>query len=142
MYLNGFRVADASVIILDIDNNDPHAFVYARVGGSSVQIGSYLQANAANLASAVSSFIAQVGYPWIAVGDLSSNPWTNGTHGILAVNLDRSDFGMSDSGTGISFSGPPASYFSSFGYAPWSSYAQAQAAIQALLGNITWSPSS
>jgi hypothetical protein len=140
MYLNGFRVEDATAIIADIDNSDPHAYVYADGISGPPQLGAYLQADAANLASALAAFISEVGYPWIAVGDLSSMTWTNGTHGILAINLDHASFGISDSGTGIAYSG--IALYSSFGYAPGSDFATAQAAIKALQGNITWSPSS
>lgn len=141
MYLNGFRLADATRIRVGLDNNDPNAYVYADVNGSPQQIGAYLQADAANLASALSSFIAQTGYPWISVGDLSSMSWANGTHGILAANLDHTGFSMSDTGTGINFYGGSGSY-ATFGYEPWADFASAQAAIRQLQGNITWSPSS
>lgn len=141
MHLNGLRLEDITRIRVGLDNNDPSAYVFADTAGSSQQIGAYLQADAANLASALSAFIAQAGYPWIAVGDLSSMSWVNGTHGILAVNLDHSGFSMSDTGTGINFYGGSGAY-ATFGYSPWTDFASAQAAIRNLQGNLTWTPSS
>jgi hypothetical protein len=139
-YLNGARLSDYSYISIDLDNNDPAAAVQA--GGSpagTISLGAYVQAAVGDAESALAAFLAAVGYPWISVGSLSNMAWTNGSKGVLAVNLDHIGLAFSDGGTGIKFS-----YYQqpSFGYDPWDNYADAAAAIQDMIRNVTWSPSS
>lgn len=137
-YLNGVRLSDFAYISADQDNNDP-ALVQA--GGSpngTLTLGSYDEAQVGDLETALAAFIDSVGYPWITVGKVANMPWSNGTKGVLAVNLDNISFAFSDGSTGVKF----AYSEPSFGYEPWGSYAEAAAGITALLQNVTWSPSS
>lgn len=142
-YLNGVRLSDIMVITTDLDNNNPITQVVAHGGaGGQMTLGGYAQSAIGNFQDALSAFIDSVGYPWIAVGTLSDMSWTNGTKGPVAVNLGHAGFGFSDGGTGLIFNGPPSSGYVSFGYAPGGNFADARSIINAMVRNITWSPTS
>lgn len=142
-YFNGVKLSDIMVITIDLDNNNPIAQVVAQGGsGGPMALGGYAQSAIGNCQTALSTFINAVGYPWIAVGTVTSMPWVNGTKGPIAVNLDHPGFGFSDGGTGLVFNGPPSAGYVSFGYAPGSNFADAAAIINAMVRSVTWSPTS
>jgi len=142
VYVNGVRLSDFAHISFDLDNNDPAAAV--QLGGTAqptgaLHLGAYTEAESGDLQDALDAFISAVGYPWITVGALSSITWSNGTKGVLAVNLDHAGLGYSDGTTGVRF----ASYSDpSFGFEPWASYSAAATALAGLVRSVTWSPSS
>jgi hypothetical protein len=137
IYLNSLRVSDLVCVMMGLDNNNPAAYVHAEPG--DVGLGSYAQASLSDLEEARAAFIAAVGYPWLAIGDLSDFVWSNGHHATIAINLNQTAMAYSDTGTGIQFGN---AQFPTLGYAPWSSYADAAAGIEAMIRDVTWSPSS
>lgn len=151
-YLNGVRTSEISCIYVQLEDisGTVYAVVSARPvvgpGLSTFGLGSYT--SAANLESALSSFISDVGDPWVAVGSPSDipAPWTNGEEGILAVNMDQAQaVTISDGASGYYHAGIKLSVYEqpSYGYAPWDSYADAATALSDMIrGTVTWSPSS
>ncbi|HEY1705612.1 MAG TPA: hypothetical protein VGG75_38490 [Trebonia sp.] len=92
---------------------------------------------AADVDTAVATFVEDAGFPWIAVGSAGNIPdndnevvnWT------LAINLGSWALtSLSDSGDGLRVNGSG----STPGYAPWDNFADAMAAILSITGNSAW----
>lgn len=137
IYLNGVRARDLEYVIMGLDYDNPVAYVLAEPG--DIGLGNYAEANLSDLQEALAAFIAAVGYPWLLIGDVTDFVWTNGHHATIAANLDQASMGYTDTGTGIQFANAT---YPTLGYAPWSSYADAAAGIEAMIRDVTWSPSS
>lgn len=80
--------------------------------------------------SALDDFLAVVGQPWVAIGD-ASGIGSGGDPVVIAVNMDRV-VQMADNTSGVKF----GAGWTSVGFAPWSDYSSAVAALMAVAGNI------
>lgn len=145
-YLNGVRTSDLSHIVITVVGTTGTVTAYptAASGLSSFGLGSYT--SAPDLQTALSSFIEDVGAPWVAVGSPSNISWVNGEEGILAVNMDQSqEVTVSDGASGYFHSGIKFGLYPqpSYGYNPWDSYADAASALADMVqASVTWAPSS
>lgn len=132
-WLNG-RAPMSSIWGITAYHSNSLYTVQVNDGATGFGLAQYSTASDVN--AVIATFVADQGYPWIAVGDAANMPDNDNTvvNWTLAINLASSALTSLSAGS----SGILVESTSTPGSEPWGTPAEALAAVLALTGNYTW----